>query len=141
MNCCLIWRLVIQRQRVSALFLKTLLGVLNRVVCLQKDHFWFGLVAAMFVYNHNMLWLYTDWMVWRASELIKWIKNKAVPWVWLVFKAKWGVKRNLYPSILYWKIWILKMRAPQAKIFWIFEILHFKMRKLMESELTSSYEM
>ena len=32
-------------------------------------------------------------------------------------------------SILNLKMWILKMRAPQEKNFWIVEILHFKMGK------------
>ena len=34
-------------------------------------------------------------------------------------------------------MWILKMRAPFPKHFSVFEILHFKMRKWMEDELTS----
>ena len=38
------------------------------------------------------------------------------------------------------KMWILKTRTAQANFFWIFEILHFKMRKCKQNELTSPYE-
>ena len=40
-------------------------------------------------------------------------------------------------SVLNLEMWILKMRAPHAQIFWILEILHFKIRKWTENELTS----
>ena len=55
-----------QRQQFSALLLKTLLHVLHWVVCLQKDHFLFWLIAAMRVYIHKKCSDFTDWMVWRA---------------------------------------------------------------------------
>ena len=40
-------------------------------------------------------------------------------------------------SVLNLEMWILKMRVPHAQIFWILEILHFKIRKWTENELTS----
>ena len=36
-------------QSETTTLLKTLLRFVHRVVCLQKDHFWFWLVAAMLV--------------------------------------------------------------------------------------------
>ena len=49
------------------------------------------------------------------------------------FKVNFHLKRCI---ILNLKMWILKMRAPQA-IFLFFEIFHFKMGKWMKNELTS----
>ena len=43
-------------------------------------------------------------------------------------------------SALNLKMCILKMRIPQAKMFWVFEILHLKISKWTENELTYPYE-
>ena len=50
----------------SALLLKTLLPVGHQDVCLQKYHFWFWLIAAMFVYICTKCSGFIDWMIWRA---------------------------------------------------------------------------
>ena len=63
----------------SALLLKTLLPVGHQDVCLQKYHFWFWLIAAMFVYICTKCSVLTGWFG-GPSKLTKWIKNKAVHW-------------------------------------------------------------
>ena len=43
---------------VSTLLVKTLLRVVHWLVCLQKDHYWFWIVAAVCLHLHKMLWFY-----------------------------------------------------------------------------------
>ena len=104
----------------------------TRVVCLQKDHFWFWLVAAVFFDSNKMLWLY-------------WLDRKERSFMSLVgYKCPlMGEKKLLFQqenldsmlksiftwspaSILHLKMWILKMRALQAKSF---EFLKFCISK------------
>ena len=124
-KCC-------QRQQVSTLLLKTLLGVVHWVVCLKIDLFWFWLVP--FVYSNKKCPGFTDWIIWRALKRTKWIKKKAVSW-FVGFECPFrGEKKLLLEqenldtvlnSISTWtpacilnlKVWILKMRASQVNIF------------------------
>ena len=89
MECCLIWSLISQRQWVSTLLLKTfLLSVMHWVVCLEKYHFLFWLVAAIFVYIYTdkMLWLY--WLDGLEGPLnppngSKWKQFHGFGWFWV----------------------------------------------------------
>ena len=102
--------------------------------------------------------LLTGWFG-RPSKPTKWIKKKTLSCVWLVLRVgplkdekKLLLEKenldSLLKSVSTWspvsalnlKMCILKMRIPQAKMFWVFEILHLKISKWTENELTYPYE-
>ena len=143
MKCWLIYRVVSQRQWVSALLHKTLLRVIH----------------GLFVYKRITLVLTSScYVCWNSNKILWlfWLNKKERSFMSLAgYQCPLRGENKLLleqensdsmlksisnwspASILNLKMWILKMRALQV---WIFEILHFKTGKWTEKKLASPKE-